>query len=449
MTDSAKTSTEKRPNVIWIFGDQHRAQAVGYRGDPNVKTPQLDRLAHQGVRFDCAVAGAPWCTPFRAALFTGKYPHQVGCTRTPSKIDPSIPTIAKPLREAGYHTALVGKWHLGGNNQEIPIAPELRGGFDYWMGFEAGNCTYNTPINGSDHEAQKLLPGFHTDEVTTVFINHLKKFTEGNDAQKPFFGVLSVRAPHDPYESPPPFDRHKKEAITLRPNVPDVPWLREKALSELPDYYGMIENLDWNIGRVIDTLRELQIDRETWIVFFSDHGDSLGSHGMFQKSNPYEESIRIPMFIAKATPTKKGEPAHFCDATFTHVDFAPTTLGMCGVKQPDWMCGHDYSQHVLKAEDKNPSAASEPDSAYLQQIHAKGFPAGIDIPWRGVVTRDGWKYACTPGERWMMFNLNEDPYEQANLVFNTKFKAERIKLHARLQRWISETEDDFPLPAVE
>src|SRR5690606_38358742 len=116
------------------------------------------------------------------------------------------------------------------------------------------------------------------------------------------FGVLSVRAPHDPYESPAPFDRHKNEEIKLRPNVPDVPWLREKALKELPDYYGMIENFDWNIGRVMDTLHELQIDRETWIVFFSDHGESFGSHGMFQKSNPYEESIRIPMFIAKATP---------------------------------------------------------------------------------------------------------------------------------------------------
>ena len=170
MTDSASKAKEKRPNIIWIFGDQHRAHATGYRGDPNLKTPQMDRLANQGVRFDCAVSGAPWCTPFRAALFTGQYPHQVNCTRAPSKIDPSIPTIAKPLREEGYHTALVGKWHLGGDGKEVYVDPQYRGGFDYWMGFETGNCTYNTPIHGNDHAEIKKLPGFQTDEVTNVFI---------------------------------------------------------------------------------------------------------------------------------------------------------------------------------------------------------------------------------------------------------------------------------------
>ena len=265
--------------------------------------------------------------------------------------------------------------------------------------------------------------------------------------------MLSVRAPHGPYESPAPFDRHTKEDIKLRPNVPNVPWLREKALNDLPGYYGMIENFDCNIGRVVDTLRELKVDRETWIVFFSDHGDSLGSNGMFQKSNPYEESIRIPMFIAKATSDDDGDgdgkATRFCDATFTHVDFAPTTLGMCGIKPPDWMQGHDYSGRMFASPDKQPSPDSEPDSAFLQQVHTKRFPAGIDVTWRGVVTRDGWKYVCTPGERWMMFNLNEDPYEQANLVFNTKFKDERIRLHERLEKWINETQDHFPLPAVQ
>ena len=119
-----------RPNVIWVFGDQHRAQAMGYRGDPNVRTPNVDALASRGVRFDAAVAGAPWCTPFRASLLTGRYPHHVGCTRTPSRLDPSHPTIAQPFVAAGYHTAYVGKWHLGGSNREHFIPPEERGGFD-------------------------------------------------------------------------------------------------------------------------------------------------------------------------------------------------------------------------------------------------------------------------------------------------------------------------------
>jgi arylsulfatase A-like enzyme len=434
----------KRPNVIWIFGDQHRAQALGYRGDPNVKTPHIDALAARGVRFDCAVAGAPWCTPFRSALFTGQYPHKVGCTRTPSPaIDPNIPTIAKPFREAGYHTALVGKWHLGGTNQEHFIPPEHRGGFDYWMGFETGNTTFDTVIHGNDHDELVKLPGFHTDGVTDVFVRHLKDHA-GKQHHKPFFGVLSVRAPHDPYESPSPFDRHKPEDIIFRPNVPDVPWVREKTSSELPHYYGMIENLDWNVGRVLDTLRELGIDRNTWIIFFSDHGDSHGSHAMYQKSNPYEESIRIPMLIAPAA-TDSSTACRGCDATMNHVDIAPTTLGLCGLTPPAWMVGHDYATYPL---DLPSSQADEPDSAYLQQVHAKTFPAGIDIPWRGVVTRDGWKYICTPGQRWLMFDLNTDPYEQANLAFNTRFMAQRERLHERLAQWINHTQDDFTLPAM-
>lgn len=455
----------KRPNVIWIFGDQHRAQSLGYRGDPNLKTPHIDQLAARGVRFDCAVAGSPWCTPFRAALFTGKYPHQVNCTRTPSPpIDPAIPTIAQPFRDAGYHTALVGKWHLGGTNKEHFIPPAHRGGFDYWMGFETGNTTFDTVIHGSDHDELVKLPGFHTNEVTDVFINHLKNHvtnkTSDHVQPQPFFGVLSVRAPHDPYESPAPFNHHTADEIQYRPNVPDVLWVREKASAELAGYYGMIENLDWNVGRVLETLRDLQIDRDTWIVFFSDHGDSHGSHGMFQKSNPYEESIKIPMILAPAAPELTTK-TRTCNATMNHVDIAPTTLGLCGITPPDWMVGHNYSAHPLDAHhaagdagdtavaDAATTAAAEPDSAYLQQVHLKSFPAGLDVLWRGVITRDGWKYVCMPGSRWLMFDLNQDPYEQANLAFNTRFKDQRARLHQRLTQWITDTADDFPMPAMQ
>lgn len=436
---------KQQPNVIWIFGDQHRAQALGYRGDPNVKTPCLDRLASRGLRFDNAVAGSPWCTPFRAALFTGRYPHQVGCTKTPAKLDPEIPTIAQPFREAGYHTALVGKWHLGGSNSEHVILENERGGFDYWMGFETGNTTFDTLIHGTDEPELRALPGFHTDELTDLFTNHLRKHVTISP-DKPFFGVLSVRPPHDPYESPPPFDRINKDELKLRPNVPDVSWVREKATREIVNYYGMIENLDWNVGRILQALNELGIADNTWIMFFSDHGDSHGSHALFQKSNPYEESIRIPLICACAS-MDDNLAGRISDAVVNHVDLAPTTLGLCGIKPPDWMCGHDYSNHVLH---ENPvSLESEPSSALLQQVHPKSFPAGIDTPWRGVVTRDGWKYVCTPGERWLMFNLNEDPFEQANLVFNSCAIDKRKYLHGILHDWLKRTGDHFSLPSVQ
>ena len=116
MDDSVALPPLRRPNVLWIFGDQHRAQATGYRGDANVATPNLDNLGRQGVRFDCAVAGAPWCTPFRGALLSGRYPHQTGVVANGIRLPPASPTVASAFNAAGYHTAYVGKWHLDGTN---------------------------------------------------------------------------------------------------------------------------------------------------------------------------------------------------------------------------------------------------------------------------------------------------------------------------------------------
>ena len=132
--------TSRKPNVLWVFGDQHRAQANSYRGDSNVLTPNIDNMAREGMNFDCAVSGSPWCTPFRGALFTSLYPNQNGVTATPSALSPSIPTIVTPFKKNGYHTAYIGKWHLDGSNTTEHYVPkERRGNFDYWMGYENNN----------------------------------------------------------------------------------------------------------------------------------------------------------------------------------------------------------------------------------------------------------------------------------------------------------------------
>ena len=137
MTERLSFRPERRPNVIWIFGDQHRAHALSYRGDPNVFTPNIDNLAREGTRFDCAVAGAPWCSPFRGALLTGTYPHQNGVTKTPSPLRPTIPTIAEPFNDAGYHTAYIGKWHLDGRTHgNTTCRPSAGGSFSIGWGMK-------------------------------------------------------------------------------------------------------------------------------------------------------------------------------------------------------------------------------------------------------------------------------------------------------------------------
>lgn len=433
-------STQHRPNVIWIFGDQHRAQSLGYRGDPNLNTPVLDNLARKGRRYDCAVAGAPWCSPFRGALLTSTYPHQNGVIKTPSPLDPKIPTITAPLREAGYHTAYVGKWHLNGSNGADIVPPDRRGGFDYWLGYENNNNQHQSYIHGSGCEKPVRLDGYETDALTDCFIQHLTDHVSSENAHReyqPFFATLSVQPPHSPYIPPhhPAYGRPRKPSeIQLRRNVPEIPWIQEQARLDIAGYSAMIENLDWNVGRILDALRSLRIDEETYILFFSDHGDMLGSHGHWEKSAPWEESIRIPCILSDVRGSFLGEQS---DAPLNHVDIAPTTLGLCGIDQPDWMQGHDFSGH---------SSAPEPDSAYIQQITRKHHTLCPNKAWRGVVMRDGWKYVCTPDQDWMLTNTREDPCEQANFVHISAYQQQRVRCWDALQQWITKTGDDFPLP---
>jgi arylsulfatase A-like enzyme len=235
--------------------------------------------------------------------------------------------------------------------------------------------------------------------------------------------------------------RHNPAQLEMRSNVPDVPRIQAQARRELAGAYAQIENLDWNFGRVRAALVEAGLDLDTHILFFSDHGDMHGSHGQFKKTSPWDESIRVPFIIGGLQPAyaaRRGRPG----APLNHVDIAPTTLGLCGIEVPDWMRGTDYSGLRLLGE----GAPNAPDSAFLQCVVPTGHGDSVDRPWRGVVTTDGWKYVALEGQPWLLFNLNEDPYEQANHAFNTTYHRERARLNERLQAWIADTGDSFELP---
>ena len=448
------TATPARPNVIWIFGDQHRAQALGCAGDPNVHTPNIDRLAEEGLTFTGAVGGCPLCSPYRGALLSGRYPHN-SVRGHEHRLPPAQPTIAHAFNDAGYHTAYFGKWHVDGFHERDGraamhiVPPERRGGFQQWVGYENNNSQWDCWVHGGagDDAFHRRLPGYETDALTDLFIDYLRA-RGGHDAAaaapQPFFAVLSVQPPHDPYVAPEQWmRRHTPGAIVLRPNVPAIPRVVEQARRELAGYYAMIENLDWNVGRIRTALDEAGLAHNTHIVFFSDHGDMHGSHGQFRKTNPWEESVRVPCIIGGHVP-RYANRAGRVDAPINHVDFGPTSLGLCGLDVPDWMEGTDYSGLRLPGR----AASDLPDSAYLQLVVPTGHADSIDRPWRGVVTMDGWKYVALEGQPWMLFNLNEDPYELANLAFNTRYAVERGRLQGRLAAWIAETGDEFALPRL-
>jgi arylsulfatase A-like enzyme len=450
---AADTAPPYRPNIIWLIADQWRAQAIGANGDPNVHTPTVDRLCTMGINFDQARSGFPLCSPFRGSMLTGRYPHHM----VPGHEYP-LPqgqeTVANIFNGAGYHTGFFGKWHLDGFHEKDGraalhiVPPDRRGGFETWVGYENNANVWDSWVHGGvgKDAFQYRLPGYESDALTDLFINYLndRGAEKKTDRAKPFFAVLSVIPPHAPYVAPAEYMGHfNAEQLQLRPNVPSVPAIRERARQELAGYYAQIENWDWNIGRIVDTLAKQDLSRETHIMIFSDHGDTHGSHGQFMKTNPYEESVRIPMIISGENSMYYQRRRGSVSTLFSEVDVAPTTLGLCGLATPSWMEGHDYSGHRLGFRPQ----PTEPDSMYLQQVvPAPAYSDTVDSPYRGLVTKDGWKYVCFSNQSWLMFNLNEDPYEEVNVAFNPDYRKERAQLIARLKQWVADTGDKFIIP---
>ena len=445
-------SAVKRPNVIWVFGDQHRGQALGYAGDPNLHTPNLDRFASEGANCRCAVSGFPLCCPARGTLLTGVYPHKC----VPGHEYP-LPegqeTIADVLKRSGYHTAYFGKWHLAGFEEKNGRAafhitdPQRRGGFDQWVGYENNNSQFDCWVHGGEGERSfhYKLPGYETDALTDLFIQHLEeRAASQREGGQPFFAALSVQPPHDPYIAPEEWmRRHNPSGVTLRPNVPDVPSVVARARRQLAGYYAMIENLDWNFGRIRSALDRLGLRDDTIILFFSDHGDMQGSHGQFGKNSPWEESIRVPLVIGGGVPYyeyRRGENTYPVNIA----DIPATTLGLCGVPVPEWMQGRDFSALRIRGRE----LPEHVDSALLQGVIPTCHGYSTDRPWRGVVTLDGWKYTVLEGQPWMLINLNEDPFEQVNYAHNSNHWAQRRRLQGLLADWLERTGDSFALPEL-
>jgi arylsulfatase A-like enzyme len=449
MSEPRPDAQLERTNAIWIFGDQHRGQMLSCHGDCNLNTPNIDLLAGQGLDFPNAVSGFPLCCPFRGSLLTGRYPHHcVPGHEYPLPKDAR--TIAQVFNETGYHTGYFGKWHLGGHKERDGRAaffitdPAQRGGFQQWAGYDNNNSQWDSWVHGGEggNAFHYRLPGYETDALTDLLLAYLKE--RAQKPEHPFFAVLSVQPPHDPYLAPPDYmARHNPAALQLRPNVPRFPRIEDRMRKELAGACAQVENLDWNVGRVMALLQQSGLLFNTHVLFFSDHGDQHGSHGQFRKTNPLEESLRIPFMIGGVRPDAYGPWRRGTSPVpVNHVDIAPTTLGLCGLPVPDWMEGTDYSRHRIPARPQ----VEEPDSAYLQSVIPTGHGDSIDKPWRGLVTRDGWKYVCLPGQSWLLFNLNEDPYERANLAHNSAFKGQRARLLERLRQWIQSTHDEFILP---
>ena len=412
----------RQPNIVILLADQWRAQALGYAGDPNVRTPNLDRLAQRSVNFTHAISGVPVCCPARASMLTGQRPLTHGVFMNDVPLAPAAASLAKVLKSAGYDTAYLGKWHVDGHGRSNFIPRERRQGFDYWKVLE---CThdYTNSAYYAD-EAKKLKwQGYDAIAQTTDAIAWLR-----DPARKlrPFILFVAWGPPHDPYQTAPVKYRamYDPAKLVLRPNVPATNGAAARKM--LAGYYAHCTALDDCVGEVWNALRNTQQEENTLLVFSADHGDLLGSHGGRNKQQPYDESIRVPFLLH--WPAELGTTPRQLAAPFNSEDLMPTLLGLCGLRIPKTVEGHDFTAYLRGGND--PSGGTTLISCiapFGQWTRAMG-----GREYRGVRT-ERYTYVRDLNGPWLLFDNAADPFQTNNLVG----RAEAAKLVAELDALLS------------
>lgn len=430
----------RQPNVLLVIADEWRAQAFGYMGDLNARTPALDRFHLEAVNFNQAIAGTPVCCPARASLITGSYPLSSGVYINDVPLHPRNVTLGEAFAQAGYHTGYIGKWHLHGSPEGryerrlAYIPPEQRYGFEYWR---AAECThdYNHSIYYSGNDTlPRYWEGYDAIAQTDDALHFI---SERHDRDEPYFLVLSWGPPHFPYSAPEEYTGlYRERHLALRPNVPAED--RESAFDELRGYYAAIAVLDDCFARLMEGLERMGAD-DTIIVFMSDHGDMLWSQGLRYKLYPWEESIRIPFMVRY--PRAFGRRAVHTDALLNMPDVMPTLLGLAGAPAPLGLQGHDHSRGLFGRID-----GEAPQSAFLSLpvpiTSARTY--GVDA-YRGVRTARHTYVRSLIGP-WLLYDNLIDPYQMHNRVNDPNLAEVRTALEHELASWLARLDDDFLPP---
>ncbi len=468
-----------RPNIIFIMSDDHAAHAISAYGSRVNQTPNIDRLAREGLRLDNVFATNSICTPSRAAILTGQYSHLNGVPVF-NRFDSSRRTVGKLLQAAGYHTGMIGKWHLGSDPA----------GFDHWE-ILPGQGAYADPVFYTAAGETKYTGRYVTDVITDLAIDFLK----GRPKDKPFFLMVHHKAPHRPWEPDAPhraqfagrwipepetlWDSYATRTDALHENQQRVAddltrrdlklepppglsdaertqWLADKpatvtitregqavtltgeALARwkyqryMQDYLATIQAVDDNVGRLLALLDTSGLARNTIVVYTSDQGFFLGDHGLFDKRFMYEESLRMPFLVRWPGVIAPGTRS---DAIALNVDFAPTFLEAAGVAVPTGMQGRSLVP-ILRGR----APADWRTSMYYRYYHDPG-----DHNTRahyGVRTRTHKLIYFWKKDQWELFDLVHDPSELHNLYGQPGHEELTRTLKAELARLKAAVHDD-------
>jgi len=442
----AQETPARGPNVIYLFSDEHRYQSMSFAGMPELKTPHMKQMAEQGIVFRNCVSNYPVCSPHRAILMTGRWPYQQKMKNdAPGMIDNSLPlspdqmTLGKAFKNAGYATGYVGKWHLGGVRAE-PF------GFDHSLIWTKTNSHWNSVYHPKDAKPVKSKA-----YNATVMTDQALAFIEGHKAE-PFFLMVSWNPPHSNFIDAPDDKKalYPQDSLPYRPNVGGGKWKgkmteerkqrrAKRQWATYQGYHAHVTAIDQELGRVLAKLDTLGLADNTIVVYASDHGSMLGSHGVGGKRQPYEESIKTPFIVR----WPKGVPAgRTCDALFGAIDIMPSVCALAGLPAPESCSGQDFSSTMRGQQ------GPEPESQFIMHICKKHASGGEKHPaplFRGVTT-GRYTYALYPDRPWCLFDNEADPYQQHNLIADPAHAPLRDRLRATLAAWLKKAEDPFRMP---
>ena len=454
----------RRPNVVMILTDDHGPQAISAYGSVVNTTPRIDEIGEVGARFENCFVTNSLCSPSRACILTGTYSHINGVTTLATPIDASQPTFVSLLKDAGYRTAIVGKWHMGHGDGHDPQ------GFDYWDVFTGshGQGEYWDPLLTSA-EGERTVPGYATDIVTDLATD----WVDGLDGDEPWCLLIYHKAPHRAWEPHPRYvqadppsipipDTFEDDYATrsasvrraamrvadhlnredLKVDPPEDLDYRELAAWKyqrfMEDYLACVASVDDNVGRVIDWLRERGDFDDTLLMYGSDQGFFLGEHGWFDKRLMFEESLRMPLLVSYPRAIPGGT---VLDGMVTNVDWAQTILDAAGVGSHPRMQGRSFWPDLTGRptdparegvyyrywENDDPIHKAPAHYGYRTEryklIHY--YNAGLSQPGTG--------WFDYPAE-WELYDLADDPHELSNVAHDPAYAAVRLELTEAMLR---------------
>ena len=485
------TGSAAKPNILYIMSDDHTTQAFGVYGSRLAKlnpTPTIDSLAKNGMRFDRVYCNNSICTPSRASIITGQYPQTNGVLDLTHSLGPDRQFLPKEMKKAGYHTAMIGKWHL----KKEPAA------FDYYCVLPGQGSYYNPTFRV---RGEKAWPGngikaegkHSSDAITDISLKWLKN---GWDKEKPFFLMHHFKAPHDMFKNAGRYDTYIEEVTIPEPdnlynqpahgagsvatrgendslihkigagvtkrcntwrlgqrlgvdkNLEDPEFGRETYQRYLKRYLRCVKGVDDNVKRLIDHLKETGQLENTVIIYTGDQGFFLGEHDLMDKRWMYEEAFRMPFIVHYPKMVKAGSTN---DWLINNTDFAPTMLALAGVATPQYMQGHSFLKALAGDEKPDDWRTSLYYRYWMHMAHALGTPAHFGIRNKRykliLFYGSGTNGKRTTPVAWEFYDLEKDPTEMKNEYANPAYKQIIADMKADLRKTrkqLNETDEQYP-----